>query len=126
MFFNSKFFGNPQGVKSKAQQSTLAFNPAQSPKVDKLQGSGEKSANGSVVENGTEAARKQEDVELGDRLGTLETASKESALKIEKPKASLKHEFLDPVESAVTDEDMKVDEGVLLKWLLFAIALAGC
>ncbi|MCJ1423241.1 hypothetical protein MMC29_001123 [Sticta canariensis] len=105
-----KFFGNPQGVKSKPQQSTLAFNRAQSPNVEKLQGSGENSTNGSVVENGTEDAEKQEDVELGGRLGIIETASKESALKIEKPKVSPNHKFLDPVESAVTDEDMKDDE----------------
>lgn len=113
-------------MKSKPQQSTLAFNPAQSPKVEKLQGSGENSTNGSVVENGTEDAEKQEDVELGGRLGMLETASKESALKIEKPKVSVNHKFLDPVQSAVKDEDMKDDEGVLPKWLLFAITLVGC
>ena len=116
-------------MKSKPQQSTLAFNPAQSPKVEKTQGSGENSTsstNSSVVENGTEDTEKREDVELGGRLGVLETASKESALKIEKPKVSPNHNFLDPVESAVTHEDIKDDEGMLPKRLLFAITLVGC
>lgn len=112
--FDSKFFGIPQGAKSKPQQSTLAFNSTQSSKAETPQGPKAEKTNGSIIENGTDDAKKQEDdgdIELGDNPGILETASKEPVLKTEKSKSS-RDKTLSPIESKAVDEDRKDDEGV--------------
>lgn len=112
--FDSKFFGNPQGAKSKPQQSTLAFNPAQSFKAEKSKDPKVDSTNGSVMENGTEDAKNREDdgdVGMGGNSGTLKTISKEPALKVEKSKSS-RDKILYSIESTVADENIKDGEGV--------------
>lgn len=107
--FDSKFFGNPQGAKSKPQQSTLAFNPAQLSKAEKSKDPKVNSTNGSVTENGTEDSKNREDdgdVEIGGNSGTLKTISKGSALKVEKSKRS-RDKTLYSIESTVADENIK-------------------
>lgn len=114
MLLNSKFFGNPQGAKSKPQQSTLAFSPAQLSKAETPQGSKSKSTNGSAKENRTGVAKKQEDdenIEMRDKPGRLQIAPKEPALKIEKSKNS-RDKTIDPIESMTADEDMKDVDGM--------------
>lgn len=112
--FVSKFFGNPQGAKSKPQQSTLAFNPTQSSKAENPPSPKAINTNGLVIENGTENAKKGEDdgdTDMGGQSGLLDTASKNPALKTEESKTS-RDKPLNPTQSTVANEDMKDDEGV--------------
>lgn len=102
-FSDSKFFGNPQVAKSKPQQSTLAFNPAPSPKVEKPQGYDAKNANGSVIDNGIEDAKKEDDgdTEVDNESRISEAEFKEPALKIKRSESSRDK----MVQSVVADED---------------------